>query len=145
MKYKILNKLKATVKQLLIIASLLLISGSLYAASPRINYLLHCSGCHGTGGAGAPPNVPTLHEELGSMLSVPQMRSYLVRVPGASQAPLSDADLADVINWILEEFNADTLPENFRLLTRAEVSEARSKPLADPLKYRIQFWKNYDN
>lgn len=79
------------------------------------------------------------------MLSAPEMRSYLVRVPGASQAPLSDADLADVMNWILEEFNADTLPKNFRQLTTAEVSAARANPLADPLKYRIQFWKNYDN
>lgn len=79
------------------------------------------------------------------MLAVPEMRGYLVRVPGASQAPLSDADLADVVNWILKEFNADTLPENFRQLTTAEVSEAREYPLADPLKHRIQFWKNYEN
>lgn len=77
-------------------------------------------------------------------MSVPQMRSYLLRVPGASQAPLSDADLAAVMNWVLEEFNSETLPKNFRPLTEAEVSQARKNPLADPLKYRTQYWESYE-
>lgn len=41
--------------------------------------------------------------------------------------------------------DTDTLPENFRQLTTKEVGEARENPLADPLKYREQFWKTYDN
>ncbi|HJO11842.1 MAG: hypothetical protein CMQ17_10465 [Gammaproteobacteria bacterium] len=122
---------------------LLLFSSGLYAASPRINYLLSCSGCHRVDGASSPPNVPTLRGELGRMLSVPQMREYIVRVPGASQAPLSDSDLADVMNWILEEFNADTLPEGFRPLTADEVTRVRGNILADPLQYRIEFWGPY--
>ena len=79
------------------------------------------------------------------MLSVPEMRGYLVRIPGASQAPLSDEDLADVVNWVLEEFNSETLPENFQRLSTAEVSAARRNVLADPLKYRIKYWKAYEN
>ena len=143
--HKMLNKVEVTVVQLLLMGSVLLTSSSLDAASPRINYLLYCTGCHGATGAGSPGNVPTLRDELGRMLSVPEMRSYLVRIPGASQAPISDAELAEVINWVLEEFNADTLPANFERLNTAEVSEARKSPLADPLKYRTQFWKTYDN
>ncbi len=114
-------------------------------ASPRTNYLLYCSGCHLPSGVGNPPNVPTLHDELGRMLVVEEMRPYLVQVPGSSQTPLTDADLAAVVNWMLYEFNADTLPEDFEPLTVEEVTEARKTILADPLKYRIRYWKDYDH
>ncbi len=127
-----------------VILALLSVNSFALAASPRINYLLYCTGCHAADGAGKPPNVPTLREELGRMIAVPQMRSYLVRIPGASQAPISDADLTDVINWLLHEFNASTLPANFEEYTVDEVSEARSNILADPLKYRAEHWKTYD-
>jgi len=128
----------------LLISTSTLTSNS-YAASPRINYLLYCTGCHSANGSGTPPNVPTLRDELGRMMSVPQMRSYLVRIPGASQAPISDAELTEVMNWILEEFNSDTLPKDFRFLSTAEVSAARKDPLADPLKYRAQYWNSYED
>ena len=121
----------------------LLASQSAFAASPRTNYLLHCSGCHLPSGVGNPPNVPTLHDELGRMMAVEAMRAYLVQVPGSSQTALSDQDLADVVNWVLTEFNAETLPGGFRPLTAGEVASARQTILADPLKYRIKHWKDY--
>ena len=123
---------------------LLSLSSNAIAASPRINYLLYCTGCHAVDGAGKPPNVPTLRDELGRMIAVPEMRSYLVRIPGASHAPISDAVLTDVINWLLHEFNSDTLPANFEEYTLEEVSSARQNILADPLKYRAEHWKTYD-
>jgi len=128
---------------LIILALGWLVSQTANAASARINYLLYCSGCHLPSGEGKSPNVPTLHNELGRMISVPEMRSYLVRIPGASQAPISDSELADVTNWILEEFNAQTLPVNFEKYTGGEVTQARENVLADPLKYRIRYWKEY--
>ena len=129
------------------IASLFILisaNGSLYAASPRINYLLYCTGCHAAGGAGKPPNVPTLRGELGRMIAVPEMRSYLVRIPGASSAPISDAELSEVINWLLYEFNSDTLPADFEEYSEEEVARARQDILADPLKFRAEHWKSYD-
>ncbi len=128
-----------------ILLLLLIASNLVSAASPRINFLLYCSGCHRPGGEGKPPNVPTLHHELGRMLSVPQMREYLVRIPGATQAPIDDAELTAVINWMLEEFNADTLPRGFEYLSVEEVTAARKNILADPLKYRTRYWKAYQN
>jgi hypothetical protein len=122
---------------------LLLASNPSVAATPRINYLLYCTGCHGISGSGSPPNVPTLVDELGRMLEVKEMRNYLVQIPGAATAPISDAELTEVINWILREFNADTLPTNFEPFSFEEVSEARRSVLADPLKYRIEHWKPY--
>jgi hypothetical protein len=116
---------------------------SLQAASARINYLLYCTGCHGVTGEGRPPNVPTLIGELGEMIKVPEMRNYLVQIPGAASAPIDDMELTAVINWILHKFNADTLPNDFEDMTKSEVSKARKNVLADPLKYRITHWKNY--
>ena len=126
-----------------ILLLLLIASHPVAAAGPRINFLLYCSGCHRPGGEGKPPHVPTLHHELGRMLSVPQMRAYLVRIPGAIQAPINDAELTAVINWVLEEFNADTLPRGFEYLSVEEVTAARKNILADPLKYRTRYWKAY--
>ena len=123
---------------------LLMLSNSVFAASPRINYLLYCSGCHRPTGEGSPPNVPTLHNELGEMISVQEMRGYLARVPGSNNAPISDAELTGVINWLLEEFNAETLPKNFKKLSLKEVRNARSNLLADPVKYRETYWMAYE-
>ena len=128
-----------------ILLLLLIASDPVAAAGPRINFLLYCSGCHRPGGEGKPPHVPTLHHELGRMLAVPQMRAYLVRIPGATQAPINDAELTAVINWVLEEFNAETLPPDFEYLSGEEVTAARKNILADPLKYRARYWKAYPN
>ena len=117
---------------------------ALQASSPRSNYLLYCSGCHLVNGTGNHPNVPTLHDELGRMLSVPAMRAYLVQIPGAAQAPIDDAALADVINWVWRQWNSETLPVDFEELTPEEVSAARREILADPLAYRIRHWKAFE-
>ena len=89
-------------------------------------------------GTGLASVVPTLHDIPGRMLAAPEGRSYIVRVPGAAQAPISDGKLADVLNWILQDFSRDTLPENFEPLTADEVRTARGKLLPDPLKYRAE-------
>lgn len=122
----------------------LLFSLPVQAASPRTHYLLYCSGCHLVSGEGNHPNVPTLHNELGRMLSVPEMRSYLVQIPGAAQAPITDAELTAVINWVLQQWNGDTLPADFQPYQADEVSAARSHILADPLRYRSTHWKALD-
>jgi hypothetical protein len=102
----------------------------------RTNYLFGCRGCHLADGRGVPPEVPSLRDTLGEIVARPGGRSYLVRVPGVLQSRLDDRELAEVLNYILTEFNTDTLPENFQPYTPAEVSSARREILADPQKYR---------
>jgi mono/diheme cytochrome c family protein len=109
-------------------------------ADPRSDYLLHCAGCHQPDGTGLPPSVPSLAGPLGTIASSPAGRDYLARVPGAAQAPLSDEKLAAVLNWVLEEFNRDSLPDAFRPLQGAEVAASRARVLADPLKLRREIW-----
>lgn len=112
-------------------------------ADPKVDYLLHCSGCHMPDGTGLASVVPTLHGVVGRMVAQPEGRAYIVRVPGVSQAPISDEKLTEVLNWMLTEFSSDTLPENFKPLTVKEVKRARSRLLADPLKYRATLFPDY--
>ncbi|MEE4163712.1 MAG: cytochrome c [Woeseiaceae bacterium] len=102
----------------------------------RANYLFGCRGCHLADGRGVPPEVPTLRNTLGEIVARPGGRDYLVRVPGVLQSRLDDADLAAVLNYILTEFNAATLPREFRPYTKREVAAARKTILADPQKHR---------
>jgi mono/diheme cytochrome c family protein len=112
-------------------------------ADPKADYLLHCGGCHRSDASGVLPSVPPLAGTLGRIAATPEGRDYIVRVPGASQTPLSDEALAAVMNWVLLTFNADTLPAGFEPLTGREVGRSRSKVLADPQKMRETLWPDY--
>ncbi len=124
----------------MLLVTVMLMTAPLAAADPKVDYLLHCSGCHMPDGSGLAPVVPTLHEVIGRMVALPQGRSYLVRVPGVAQAPLSDRKLTAVLNWVLIEFSSATLPEDFKPLRVTEVARARKQVLADPLKFRQAYW-----
>ena len=58
-------------------------------------------------------------------------REFLVRVPGTAQAPLSDGEIADLLNWMLVEFSPDELPDHFERYTADEVHGYRREPLTD--------------
>ena len=60
-------------------------------------------------------------------------RDYWVQVPGAAQAPLSNARLAALMNWLVERF-AGKPPDP--AYTAKEVGELRSAPLRDPIRRR---------
>lgn len=98
------------------------------SADPRTDYILHCQGCHGPDGGGAPGAVPSFRE-VGKFLRVEGGREYLVRVPGTSQSELSDARVAGVLNWIVRELGAE--PPDFRPYTGEEVARVRRPPLTD--------------
>lgn len=113
------------------------------AADPQADYLLHCGGCHRPDATGVPPLVPSLAGTLGRIAASPEGRDYIVRVPGASQTPLSDEALAGVMNWVLLTFNAGTLPDDFEPLSGREVGRSRKNVLADPQKMRESLWPDY--
>jgi len=102
------------------------------AADPRIDYMLHCQGCHGPDGSGAPGAAPSFRGHVGKFLSVPGGREYLIRVPGTSRSELSDASTAALLNWILHQFSARELPADLEPYTEEEVTRQRRPALADP-------------
>ena len=105
-------------------------------ADPKSHYMIHCMGCHLMDGQGQPPDVPVLDESLGRLIESDAGRAYLVRVPGAAQAPINDAELAGVINWMLNKYSAATLLDSFTPYTESEVRQHRHQILADPLKFK---------
>ena len=111
-------------------------------ADPKQDYLLHCRGCHLPDGRSVPPAVPTLRNVIGKIVATPEGRDYVIRVPGVSQSSLADKQLASVLNWVLSEFNADTLPADFKPYSEEEVGKARRIVLPDPLKHRTKIWQD---
>jgi len=100
------------------------------AYEPRVNYQLQCMGCHTADGAGQPGRVPSVRASLGRLAVTPEGRSFLIRVPGVAQSPLSDADTAAVLNWMIRTLS-DPPPERFEAFTAEEVARSRHQPLAD--------------
>lgn len=105
------------------------IPGVANAARARQNWMLSCQGCHRADATGTPQTTPTMAGFVAKFLQVPGGREYLVRVPGVATAALSDADLAEVVNWSLVRFDVANVPADFKPYTPAEVGQLRRKPL----------------
>ena len=114
-------------------------------SSPRINYILHCQACHLADGAGTAEKVPALKNEVGRFLHVPGGREFLIQVPGTSQSALSDAEVAAVLNWILENFSSEQLPADFVPYTTMEISRYRQPPLANVSAVRANLINEISN
>lgn len=106
------------------------------ALSPEKLYALHCMGCHGPQGEGIPGRVPPLKNFAGYFAYLPEGRAFLIRVPGVANAPLSDEEVAQVTNWLLQTFSSKELPLNFKPFTSEEVRQYRAKPLDNVTQVR---------
>jgi hypothetical protein len=105
-------------------------------ASPAQDYMLYCMGCHGPQAEGVPGKVPPLAHSLGLFMRSPGGRNYVLRVPGAANSALSDAQLAAVLNWLAQEFNSEELTADVPMFTAAEVTALRHSPLVSVLAAR---------
>jgi mono/diheme cytochrome c family protein len=104
----------------------------------------HCSACHQPGGQGVPGAYPPLKDAVGRYAQVPQGRAYLAHVVIFGMAgtiasaghtyngfmqpwpQLTDAQVADVLNYILLDLNAALLPKGFAPFTPDEVHALRA-------------------
>jgi mono/diheme cytochrome c family protein len=108
-------------------------------AAPQQDYMLYCMGCHGDQAQGVPGKVPPLAGALTLFMRTPAGRDYLLRVPGAANSALSDAQLTAVLNWLAVTYPpigagaGGPAPTPF---TVAEVSAVRRSPLANVLETR---------
>jgi mono/diheme cytochrome c family protein len=93
------------------------------------HWTLNCQGCHRPDATGSAGTTPSLAGTAAKFLWVPGGREYLTRVPGVATSALSNADLAEVLNWLLWRFDKDNLPVNFQPFTAAEVGALRVRPL----------------
>jgi cytochrome c553 len=100
------------------------------AAGPEQDYVLYCMGCHGPSAQGVPGRIPPLAGALARFMRTSAGRNYVLRVPGAANSVLSDAQLAGVLNWLAERYRAQGDPQAEPFTTQ-EVAQTRHTPLAD--------------
>jgi len=103
----------------------------------QFNYQMFCQGCHTPDGSGA-KSVPRMKDHVGYFLQTRQGREYLVRLPGSATSALDDEQLAEVLNWIVQEFSGDSADESYERYTPLEVAQLRQRPLNEVYQYRAQ-------
>lgn len=96
----------------------------------QATYLERCGGCHGIQGRSSPELVPNLRDQVGHFLCLPEGRAYLVRLPSIASSPLTDREVADLMNFVVFDLgrtptSANDNPE----YTAEEVGRLRTQPL----------------
>ncbi len=118
------------------IAVAFLIGSASYAGADdqraRVNYMIHCQGCHLPEAAGYPGKVPRMKDFVGYFLHSREGREFIVRVPGVSTSSLPDDELTELMNWLLVTYSAGQLPKNFVPFTVDEVAALRPELEGDP-------------
>ena len=98
-------------------------------ARAELNWKLNCQGCHGVRGEGSAGGAPPMPGVVAQFLKVEGGREYLGRVPGVAHAPLSNDELADVLNWMLLRFACEPLPAGFQRYEPEELADYRTNVL----------------
>ncbi len=96
------------------------------------DYQIHCQGCHLPEAVGVPGHVPRMKDFLGYYLHSDAGRRFIIQVPGAATANLTDARLADLMNWLLLTYSKAQLPDEFEPYSVQEIARLRPHPDPDP-------------
>jgi mono/diheme cytochrome c family protein len=98
------------------------------------NYVLHCSGCHLPDGSGKPAaGIPDMRATVPRLLATAAGRAFLIQVPGTSGSSLTDAEVAELMNWMLP---ALTGRQDIAPFTTEEVTRDRNDRLDDVAAHR---------
>jgi hypothetical protein len=102
---------------------------------PKVNFELHCMGCHLADGSGEPGRVPSMRRSLALFSTTREGRDYVIRVPGVAQSPLSNEDTAALLNWMIENLSDLAVsprgaPPRFVRYSPAEIQRSREHPLS---------------
>lgn len=95
----------------------------------QTQFMLRCGGCHGIHGRSPPGQVPSLRGAAGYFLCTPEGREYAIRLPNVSRTPLSDGDLADVMNYVMFGLGEGGAPAGAKPYSAEEVGALRKAPL----------------
>jgi len=101
------------------------------------DYQIHCQGCHLPEAVGVPGHVPRMKDFLGYYLHSDAGRRFIIQVPGAATANLTDARLADLMNWLLLTYSKAQLPADFRPYSVEEIAHLRPKLDPNPEATRL--------
>ncbi|WP_172329943.1 cytochrome C [Mangrovicoccus sp. HB161399] len=99
----------------------------------RSDYILRCAGCHGMTGEGTVEGgVPAFPGSVGAIAGLDEGRTYMMHVPGVVGASLGNAQIAEVMNYILGEWSDGSSTP----FTEEEVARRRAIPVADVVTLR---------
>jgi cytochrome c551/c552 len=101
------------------------------AFEPAINYALHCMGCHTPDGSAVPGRVPSIRTTLLAFAGMPAGRQFLVQVPGSAQSALSNAELAELLNWMIQNLSSEPGRNDYTRFTEKEVADYRTRVVVD--------------
>lgn len=105
--------------------------------SAQTNFILRCVGCHGMEGAGSEAaGIPDFRGYVGSFARSAEGRRYLMHVPGVTNASLSDAEIAEVMNYVIARFAGVSLDPAAPGFTAAEVTQLRAQEVPDVVALR---------
>ena len=134
----------------LLFLALWLAAGAALAQVPdarraHYNYLVYCRGCHLPDARGIAGKVPQIKGYVGNFLKVEGGREFLVRVPGAANAALDDAQLAELLNWMIGEFAGSSMPVHFQPYSAEEVARLRRHPMNEVRQARAALVARIDS
>lgn len=95
----------------------------------QYNWVMHCQGCHGADAQGTPGGAPSLVGNVARFLQIKAGRAYLGRVPGVAFVNLSDIEVADLLNWVVQRFDGEHVPKTFPPYSEEEIRALRREPL----------------
>jgi len=109
------------------------------ADNGKKNFRLYCMGCHQADGAGSPVNgIPSMRDEVGHFLRLPEGRAYLSQVPGTLNTPLNDGETAELLNWVLVNIGRSSTPPDFQRYTAEDVRAYRAAVPEDVPGMRVK-------
>lgn len=115
------------------------IHGLSETAPTSSKYLLFCGGCHGVNGMGdITADIPAMPPKVGAFMHDPEGGLYLLNVGGVMSAGITDADAAEIMNYILVQFGKETLPADWKPFVAEDVTKLRAKHLNDVVKLRVE-------
>ncbi|MGD9740705.1 MAG: hypothetical protein AB7O56_11515 [Bauldia sp.] len=104
---------------------------------PHTNYILRCAGCHGLEGNGVPnAGIPAFPGFVGVFAGDEDGRTYLFHVPGVVGASLSNAEIAALMNYVMERWAGPSLPAAYVPFTEAEVAMRRAIAVPSVVDFR---------
>lgn len=120
------------------VAVLMLTAPALTAErSAPVNYVLRCLGCHLQDGTGLPSaGIPDFVGKVGVFGHSPEGRAYLFHVPGVINSGLSNAELADLMNYIMDLYAGPSLPQPWVPFTADEVAVLRDQDVGNVVAFR---------
>ena len=94
------------------------------------DFIEQCAGCHGLRGSSIPAHLPELKDRVGYFMCTPEARAYLLRLPNVAHSRLTDnAQLADLMNYVVFVLGGKSAPTGTKPFTAEEVARERQFPL----------------